>query len=385
MTPATLSPETEAASTGYAAFQADAIETAELLEQRQNESLGLAGNLPLSESPEQMELRQQAEMQSLSDARPAASVSQVKAQVKQDLRLGREHQQGRVNWITTIAMGAFHVGALAALLPVFWHWRNLAVFGVMYFLAINLGIGVAYHRLLTHRGFRTPKWVEYFVTACGTMALEGGPIFWVATHRVHHQNSDQEGDPHTPVDGTFWSHAGWILSGRAMHSETALLGRYAPDLMRDKVHVALSKYHWVLLTATGVVQLALGAALAGHNATAGQRVVSAVGMMLWGTFLRVVVGLHATWFVNSATHLYGKRRFETRDESRNNWWVAILTGGEGWHNNHHAHPVSARHGLAWYEFDINYYCIWLLSKIGLAHKVQIAKFDPMNPKPAGSN
>ena len=108
-------------------------------------------------------------------------------------------------------------------------------------------------------------------------------------------------------------------------------------------------------------------------------------MMLWGTFLRVVVGLHATWFVNSATHLYGKRRFETRDDSRNNWWVAILTGGEGWHNNHHAHPVSARHGLAWYEFDINYYCIWLLSKIGLAKKVQIAKFDPMNPKPAGSN
>ena len=379
MTPATLSPETEAASTGYAAFQADAIETAELLEQRQNESLGQ------NESPEQMQSRQQAEMQAMSNARPAASVAQVRAQVKQDLRLGREHQQGRVNWITTIAMGAFHVGALAALLPVFWHWRNVVTFGVMYFLAINLGIGVAYHRLLTHRGFRTPKWVEYFVTACGTMALEGGPIFWVATHRVHHQNSDQEGDPHTPVDGTFWSHAGWILSGRAMHSETALLGRYAPDLMRDKVHVALSKYHWLLLTSTGLVQLALGAALAGHHATTGQRVLSGVGMVVWGTFLRVVVGLHATWFVNSATHLYGKRRFETRDESRNNWWVAILTGGEGWHNNHHAHPVSARHGLAWYEFDINYYCIWLLSKIGLAHKVQIARFDPINPKPAGSN
>ncbi len=379
MTPATLSPETEAASTGYAAFQADAIETAELLEQRQNESLGQ------NESPEQMQSRQQAEMQAMSNARPAASVAQVRAQVKQDLRLGREHQQGRVNWITTIAMGAFHVGALAALLPVFWHWRNVVTFGVMYFLAINLGIGVAYHRLLTHRGFRTPKWVEYFVTACGTMALEGGPIFWVATHRVHHQNSDQEGDPHTPVDGTFWSHAGWILSGRAMHSETALLGRYAPDLMRDKVHVALSKYHWLLLTSTGLVQLALGAALAGHHATTGQRVLSGVGMVVWGTFLRVVVGLHATWFVNSATHLYGKRRFETRDESRNNWWVAILTGGEGWHNNHHAHPVSARHGLAWYEFDINYYCIWLLSKMGLAHKVQIARFDPINPKPAGSN
>jgi stearoyl-CoA desaturase (delta-9 desaturase) len=132
-----------------------------------------------------------------SDLPIAAKVAQ---KVKQDLRMGREHQQGRVNWITTIVMGLFHVGAIAALFC--FSWANLTAFFVMYFLAINVGIGVAYHRLLTHRGFRTPKWVEYFVTACGTMALEGGPIFWVATHRVHHQNSDQEGDPHTPVDGT---------------------------------------------------------------------------------------------------------------------------------------------------------------------------------------
>jgi fatty-acid desaturase len=250
----------------------------------------------------------------------------------------------------------------------------------MYFFAINVGIGMAYHRLLTHRGYRTPKWVEYFITMCGTMALEGGPIFWVATHRVHHQNSDDEGDPHTPHDGTWWAHAGWILSGRALHSETALLGRYAPDLTRDKVHVWLSKYHWVALTTSGILQVILGAAVA----PSGHRVVGAVGMVLWGTFLRVTLGLHATWLVNSATHLWGKRRFETKDDSRNNWWVALLTGGEGWHNNHHAHPVSARHGLTWYEFDINYYGIWVLSKIGLAEKIQIAKFDPNDPKPAGA-
>ena len=354
MTPATLTPESEA--TGYAAFQTDAIQTAE-----------------------QIEAQAEAAQQNMSNAAPRSSAEAVRAQVRQDLRMGREHQQGRINWITTIVMGLFHVGAIAALFC--FSWKNLGVFFVMYFLSINLGIGVAYHRLLTHRGFRTPKWVEYFVTACGTMALEGGPIFWVATHRVHHQNSDQEGDPHTPVDGTFWSHAGWILSGRAMHSETALLGRYAPDLTRDRGHVLLSKYHWVPRTATGLLQIALGAALA----PAGHAFAGGISMMLWGTFLRVVVGLHATWFVNSATHLYGARRFETRDDSRNNWWVALLTGGEGWHNNHHAHPVSARHGLAWYEFDVNYYCIWLLSKVGLAKKIQIAKFDRLNPKPAGSN
>jgi stearoyl-CoA desaturase (delta-9 desaturase) len=309
---------------------------------------------------------------SMTDLPVAAVVAQ---KVKQDLRMGREHQQGRINWITTIVMGLFHVGAIAALFC--FSWKNLAAFAVMYFFAINIGIGVAYHRLLTHRGFKTPKWVEYFVTACGTMALEGGPIFWVATHRVHHQNSDQEGDPHTPVDGTFWAHAGWILSGRAMHSETALLGRYAPDLTRDRVHVWLSKYHWLPLTVTGLLQIAIGTWATGHF-------TGGLSMMLWGTFLRVTLGLHATWLVNSATHLFGKRRFETRDDSRNNWWVALLTGGEGWHNNHHAHPVSARHGLTWYEFDINYYCIWVLSKFGLAEKIQVAKFDPHDPKPAGA-
>lgn len=290
--------------------------------------------------------------------------------------MGREHQQGRINWITSIAMGLFHVGAIAALF--FWSWKNFAAFAIMYFVSINIGIGMAYHRLLTHRGYRTPKWVEYFVTACGCLALEGGPIFWVATHRVHHQNSDQAGDPHTPHDGTWWAHAGWILSGRALHSETALLGRYVPDLTRDKVHVWLSKYHYLPLVVTGLLQVIIGALL-----TPAHPVVGAVGMVLWGTFLRTTLGLHATWLVNSATHLWGKRRFETKDDSRNNWWVALITGGEGWHNNHHAHPVSARHGLAWYEFDINYYGIWLLSKIGLAEKVQVAKFDRNDPKPAG--
>jgi fatty-acid desaturase len=297
--------------------------------------------------------------------------------VREDLRMGREHQEGRINWITSIAMGIFHLGAIAALF--FFSWKNLAVAAVMYFLAINVGIGMCYHRLLTHRGYKTPRWLEYLLTACGTLALEGGPVFWVATHRVHHQNSDQEGDPHTPHDGTWWAHAGWILSGRALHSETALLGRYAPDLTRDPVHVWLSKYHWLPLTIAGFLQLALGAALADP----GHRVIGALSMVLWGTFLRTSLGLHATWLVNSATHLWGDRRFETRDDSRNSWWVALLTGGEGWHNNHHAHPVSARHGLAWYEFDVNYYGIWVLSKIGLAKKVQIAKFDPADPKPAG--
>ena len=287
--------------------------------------------------------------------------------------MGRKHQQGELNTITAIFMGLFHVGAIAALF--YFSWTNLIVAIVLYVVAINLGIGMAYHRLLTHRGYRVPKWVEYFLTTCGTLALEGGPIFWVATHRVHHQHSDHEGDPHTPQDGTWWAHAGWIISGRSLHSETALLGRYAPDLTKDRFHVWLSKYHWVPLTTLGIVLLIAGTLAGGLKA--------GLTLVLWGIFLRVTLGLHATWLVNSATHLWGSRRFETRDDSRNNFWVAMLTGGEGWHNNHHAHPVSARHGLKWYEFDPNYYGIWLLEKVGLATRVQIAKYDPANPKPAG--
>ena len=295
-----------------------------------------------------------------------AEVEQLRAShAPQTPLMGRERQQGTLTSSTTLFFAAFHIGAIVALF--FFSWSALAVAAITYFLAINVGIGMGYHRLLTHRGYKVPKWLEYSIAVCGTLALEGGPIFWVATHRVHHQNSDHTGDPHTPREGTWWAHAGWILNGKAMHSETAILSRYAPDLAKDRFYVWLSKYHWIPLTTLGIVLLALGG----------------WSWVLWGIFLRVTLGLHATWLVNSATHIWGSRRFETRDDSRNSWWVALMTGGEGWHNNHHAHPVSARHGLTWYEIDPNYYGIWLLQKLGLAKQVKLAKFDPKDPRPAG--
>ena len=139
-----------------------------------------------------------------------------------------------------------------------------------------------------------------------------------------------------------------------MHTQIEALSRYSPDLSRDRFHVWLSKYHWLPITLSAVLLFALGWYWGGF--------VNGVAMFLWGALLRVTLGLHATWLVNSATHMWGNRRFETRDDSRNNWWVALLTGGEGWHNNHHAHPVSARHGLTWYEIDPNFWGIWLLAK-----------------------
>jgi fatty-acid desaturase len=278
-----------------------------------------------------------------------------------------------LNWLTLAVIGLFHVGALAALF--LFSWPRLVVMAVLYVLAINVGIGMCYHRLLTHRGYHVPKWLEYLMSVFATMSLEGGPIFWVSTHRVHHQLSDQEGDPHTPREGGWWAHAGWILFGAALHAQTETLARYSPDLGRDRFHVWLSKYHWLPIALSGLLLLAGGWLWGGW--------VNGIAMVLWGVLLRVTLGLHATWLVNSATHLWGSRRFQTRDDSRNNWWVALLTGGEGWHNNHHAHPVSARHGLAWYEIDPNFWGIWLLAKIGLARKIQVAKFDRENPKPAG--
>jgi stearoyl-CoA desaturase (delta-9 desaturase) len=278
-----------------------------------------------------------------------------------------------INWLTLIVVAAFHVGAVAALF--FFTWQRLVVMLALYILAINVGIGMCYHRLLTHRGYQVPKWLEYVMAVCASLALEGGPMFWVSTHRVHHQLSDKEGDPHTPREGGWWAHTGWLLFGNSLHAQSEFLYRYSPDLGRDRFHVWLSKFHWIPLTASGVVLFGVGWLVSGFS--------GAVGWVLWGAFLRVTIGLHATWLVNSATHMWGSRRFETRDDSRNNWWVALVSGGEGWHNNHHAHPVSARHGLKWYEIDPNFYGIWLLAKLGLARKIQVAKFDPQNPRPAG--
>jgi sn-1 stearoyl-lipid 9-desaturase len=269
------------------------------------------------------------------------------------------------NTITAFFMGLYHVGAVVALF--FFSWQALVAAVLLWWIAGGWGIGMGYHRLLTHRGFKTPKWFEYFLTACGALALEGGPIFWVATHRIHHQKSDREGDPHTPRDGKWWSHMGWILTGQAMHHDTKTLQKYVPDMAKDRFHVWMTKYHYLPQVVVGVALLVLGFAIGGPW--------MAASMVTWGVFLRTVVLLHCTWLVNSATHLWGSRRFKTRDDSTNLWWVALITFGEGWHNNHHAHPVSARHGLAWYEFDINWICIWLCKTLGLIRDVKVAKLD----------
>ena len=270
-----------------------------------------------------------------------------------------------LNWPTTIILVLIHIGALAAFF--FFTWKALIASVFLYWVATGLGISMGYHRLHTHRSYKVPRWMEYFFALCGTLTLEGGPIFWTAIHRIHHQRSDQPGDPHSPREGAWWAHVGWILVGETKHNNTMLLGKYAPDLAKDPFYVWLNDYHWVPNVALAIILY----------------VVGGLPFLLWAGFFRIVFGLHATWLVNSATHMWGGRRFATRDDSRNNWWVALISFGEGWHNNHHAHPTSARHGLAWYEFDLNYYGIWLLKKLGLARQVKIAKLAPKAPHQSG--
>jgi fatty-acid desaturase len=259
-----------------------------------------------------------------------------------------------INWISVIAFTLFHMGAVAALF--FFTWSAFFTALTLYWISLSLGIGMGYHRLLTHRSYKAAKWIEYTLATCGTLALEGGPMFWVATHRIHHRFSDKEGDPHTPRDGKWWSHIVWMLVGEATHCNADECSRYAPDICKDRFLVWLSKYHCVPLVVLAMGLLAFGG----------------LPFLLWGVFFRVTMGLHATWMVNSLTHFWGSRRFATRDSSRNNWFVALWTFGEGWHNNHHAYPTSARHGLAWYEIDMSWLAIRFLKVLGLVKSVHAA-------------
>jgi fatty-acid desaturase len=277
--------------------------------------------------------------------------------------LSRAAQGSAFNWTNLLFMVLFHGASIAALF--FFTWKAAVVALAMWFVTIYVGIGIGYHRLLTHRGFKVAAPLKWMLAICGTLALEGGPIFWVVNHRVHHQLTDKLGDPHTPEEGGWWSHAGWVLHGTGLSNQQRLIERYAPEMLADPFLVWISKYHWLPLTVLAVALFAIGG----------------WPWLLWGVFLRVTLGLHAVWFVNSATHMWGSRRFATKDNSRNLWWVAALTGGEGWHNNHHAYPVSARHGLAWYEIDINYYTIWILGKLGLATDIRAAQPVRSSSKP----
>ena len=262
---------------------------------------------------------------------------------------------------TRLALGAIHLGACAAFFPQFFSWSAIGVSLLLYFVTGCLGVTIGFHRLLTHRSFRVPRLAECFFALCGTLALEGGPIEWTAGHRAHHKYSDTPLDPHDANKGFWWSHVGWLISPNPARLTPEEERRFAHDLASDGFYLFLER-----------AMLPLQLVLAGGLYLAG-----GWSWIVWGVFVRLVMVYHITWLVNSAAHDSGYQSYASKDLSTNNWWVALLAWGEGWHNNHHAFPFSARHGLKWYEFDLTWIAIASMKWMGLARDVKLPTSEMM--------
>ncbi|MBI1369971.1 MAG: acyl-CoA desaturase [Planctomycetes bacterium] len=273
----------------------------------------------------------------------------------------------RLDWPVVLGIGGMHIAALFA--PFYFTWTGLVLALLFMWLTANIGITLCYHRLLTHRSFKTPKWFEYILALCGCLAWQGGPVQWVGVHRIHHKHSDEETDPHTPNHGFTWAHMLWC-----MHKECE--GRRgvdaAKDLLRDNGLRFINKWFWIPQIALIPILYFLGEYVGSLGYSA-----SGLSWVLWAVALRTVIVYHGTWFVNSAAHTWGYRNFQTKDHSTNLWWVALLSFGEGWHNNHHAFQRSAAHGLRWYEIDPTYWIIRLLGVVGLAKDIVLPKPEEM--------
>jgi fatty-acid desaturase len=252
---------------------------------------------------------------------------------------------------TTLVVGVHSVSLLGL-----WYWPRAvdAALFIGFYVITCLGIGIGYHRLLTHRGFVCRVWLRRLLAWMGGAALQGGPTRWVSTHRRHHRTADKEGDPHSPLEGFFHGHVGWVM--HLGEQDTADHRKLAPDVSGgDPWMLVLDRgllfvLPWIL---TGVLCFGIG----------GWRGV------LWGMAIRTLALWHVTWCVNSICHRWGRRPNKTRDESGNVWWVGLLSLGEGWHNNHHARPAAALHGWRWYEIDVSGYVIRLLARLRLVRQV----------------
>jgi fatty-acid desaturase len=272
-------------------------------------------------------------------------------------------------YIGTIAV--MHLLALTALFPYFFSWIGFAamVLGIHVF---GQGITIGYHRLLTHRSFKTPRWVEYTLAILGICCLEDSPVRWVAIHRIHHVHSDHQPDPHSPLVNFLWSHMGWLMvKNRDTHSFAAI-EKFSKDLLRDPFYMYMEKrpftHVYIALLQIPVFFLAgLVIGWVGWGQTAALQL--GLSMVVWGVYVRIIAVWHITWSVNSLSHMFGYQNYNTDEHSRNNWLVALITVGEGWHNNHHEDPSTACLQHRWWEIDISYYEIKMLEKLGLASDV----------------
>ena len=260
-------------------------------------------------------------------------------------------------WGTVAFMAVIHILGLVALLPRFWSWQGVTALLILYWVTACLGVTLGYHRLLSHRALRVPLWLERFFATCGALSCQHGPIDWVGLHRHHHKFSDTDADHHNSHRGFWWSHIGWMFD--ELPAKTAV-PRLSGDLSSDPYYRWLNRWFLVLQLPLALLLFWIGSATGAGG----------WALVLWGIPLRLMLVYHATWLVNSATHRWGTQVFESGDGSRNNAWVAALTFGEGWHNNHHAFPHSARQGLLPGQIDLTWLHIRLLRHLGLATRVR---------------
>ncbi|MDV2994810.1 MAG: hypothetical protein N4J56_004464 [Chroococcidiopsis sp. SAG 2025] len=257
----------------------------------------------------------------------------------------------RPRWNVILFTVLLHLGGLFAVFPANFSWSAVGVALLLHWLTIGLGISLGFHRLVSHRSFRVPKWLEYFLILCGTLACQGGVKGWVGYHRMHHLSADRAGDPHDSTRGFWWSHVSWLMHEVPTQTE---LRRFTKDIADDPFYQFCHDRYIAL-------QIVLAALLYG---------LGGMPFVVWGIFVRLFLGFHSTCFVNSACHKFGYRSYDVGDRSTNCWWVALLTFGEGWHNNHHASQSSARFGWRWWEVDIVWLTIGLLEKLKLATNVK---------------
>ena len=258
----------------------------------------------------------------------------------------------RISWATVGFFAVIH--GLALLAPWFFSWSALGIAIALHWLCGSIGICLGYHRLLTHRSFKVPRWLEYIIATIGTLALQGGPIFWVAGHRQHHAFTEHvEKDPYSAKKGFLWSHMVWMFYLKPETFDSKVYSKHAPDLARDPYYRFLNQYFLLMQVPLALALYAFGG----------------WSFVIYGVFVRAVLLWHCTWLINSANHMFGYRNFDSDDNSRNLWWVALLTYGEGWHNNHHAFPKMAKAGLTKWEIDPTWWAIRGLQSLGLATKV----------------
>ncbi len=266
-------------------------------------------------------------------------------------------QRPPIDWFRVTPFLALHVACLSVFW-VGWSWLAVGMALVTYSLRV-FGLTAFYHRYFSHRSFATSRWFQFVGALLGNMAAQRGPIWWAAHHRNHHRHSDQPRDVHSPVlQGFWWSHVLWFMTRENYRTNE----RAVKDLVRFPELRWLDRHDFVAPTLLGAGMFALGEIL---RRVAPQWEVNGWQMLVWGFLLSTVALYHVTFAINSLAHTLGRRRFPTRDDSRNNFWLAMVTFGEGWHNNHHYYPASARQGFYWWEIDLTWYGLVVLSWLGL--------------------